>query len=55
MVFLNQGSPNISSRGPCIDFFGPPWAKAKNLIRKKQLINKCKQNVYLKKSVAIHS
>ena len=55
MVFLNQGSPNISSRGPCIDFFGPPWAKAKNLICKKQLINKCKQNVYLKKSVAVHS
>ena len=28
---LNQGSPNISTSGPCIDFFAPPWAKAKNI------------------------
>ena len=52
---VSQGFPNISSRGPCIDIFGPPWAKAKSLICEKQLINNCKQTIYLKKSVAVHS
>ena len=54
LVHLDQGSLNISSRGICIDFFGPPWAKAKSLICKKQLINNCKQIIYLK-SVAVHN
>ena len=27
---LKQWSPNFSSRGPCIDFFGPPRAKARD-------------------------
>ena len=31
-------------RKPCIDFFGPPWAKAKNTVCKKQLINNCKKS-----------
>ena len=50
---LSQGSPNISSKGRRIDFFGPPWAKAKKLICEKQLINNCKQTIYLKKSDAL--
>ena len=39
---LPQGSPNILSSKPYIDFFGPPWAKAKNIVCEKQLINDCK-------------
>ena len=35
---VDQVSPNISSRGPCVDFFGPPRAKAKNIVCEKQLI-----------------
>ena len=27
---IEQWSSNFSSRGPCIDFFGPPRAKAKD-------------------------
>ena len=41
---LSQGSPNISSSKPCIDFFGPPWVKAKNIVCKKQLINNYKRS-----------
>ena len=36
-------------------FFGAPWAEAKNLICENQLINNCKQTIYLEKSVAVHS
>ena len=41
---LKQGSPNILSSGPCIDFFGSPRAKAKNIVCDKQLINNCKRS-----------
>ena len=41
---LSQRSPNISSSGPSIGFFGPPSVKAKNTICKKQLINNCKHS-----------
>ena len=41
--------------GAMYRFFWTSLGQSQNLIRKKQLINKCKQNVYLKKSVAVHS
>ena len=37
---LSQKSPNISSSKLCIDFFGPPWAKAKNIVCEKKMVNK---------------
>ena len=27
---LSQWSPNFLSRGPCIDYFGPPQAKVRD-------------------------
>ena len=46
-IALNQGSLNISSRGPYVDFFGSPWAKVKKTSCEKQLINlinNCKES-----------